>query len=137
MRYVMALLIVLVSCVARAEYTNSCGLYAQMLWSASTDYESAKSDYDSACDPTFGFSRRVESACGAYGYVTSSFKEAKTSLEGAQRNAALFCGICDDILRAARRSMDKETAALRKDLAASEAKIKALEAENEELKKGR
>jgi|GEM_PF-4743419 len=94
-----------------AEYTDSCSLYAQMLWSAADEFESAKSDfesakssYESACSPSYGYSKDDESACGSYGYERTSYEgakneliEAKSNLEDALENVANFCGACDHI----------------------------------------
>lgn len=84
--------LLLFSVASKAEYTDSCGLYAQMLWSAADGYESAKSSYESACDPYFEYSKGNESACGSYGYERTSYDSAKSELESALSNVSIFCG---------------------------------------------
>lgn len=86
-----------------ASYDESCGMYAQFLWSASDQYESAKSSFETACAPGYGFSANDEAACGAFGYERSSYDNAKSELESAISNVAIFCGTGDRFLRMIRR----------------------------------
>jgi flagellar motility protein MotE (MotC chaperone) len=106
-----------------------------MLWSAASEYESEKSQFKSACDPDYGYSKNDESACGAYGYLRSGYIRAARSLQDALDNVAIFCGPCDNIIRAARSAADKELLGLKKELADMEEKLKKLEAENDKLRK--
>lgn len=119
MRVIAAVVAIAVLCTsAHAEYTESCGLYAQMLWSAASNYDSEKSKFKSACDSYYGYDKDEQSACGAYGYHTSSLKRAQSDVEDALSSVTLFCG-----------------SGLKKEIAALAAKIKKLEAENEALRK--
>ncbi|MFZ3138684.1 MAG: hypothetical protein WA126_14985 [Thermodesulfovibrionales bacterium] len=137
MRIIVAIVVAIATlCTnAYAEYTDSCSMYAQMLWSAADDYDSKASQFKSACDFYYGYDKDEESACGAYGYHRSSLKRAQRELDDALSNVALFCGSCDHIFRAARHATDKENGALKKEIAGLAARIKTIEAENEVLRK--
>jgi hypothetical protein len=117
-----------------AEYTDSCALFAQMLWSASSNYDSAKSSFESACDPYIGYSKGNESACGSYGYERSSYESAKAELEDALNNVALFCGTCDGMVKLCLRKTKKESMELKSEVKELKKHIKELEKQNKVLR---
>jgi hypothetical protein len=104
-----------------------------MLWSASDNYESARSDYKSTCDPYFGYSKDDESACGSYGYARTAYNDAKGELEDALHNVALFCGNCDQFMNTALRASAKQAKRLQSEISSLRSKVKKLEAENKVL----
>ena len=65
-----------------AGYTRYCASSASDLETSARRYESEKSNY--------------ESACGTYGYITSSFKDATDRLKRAISDAYDSCGAPDD-----------------------------------------
>ncbi len=162
-RFSLTLLLLLLPHYLNAEYTDSCSLYAQMLWSAAASYDSAKSSYDSAkssydsakssfesaCNPHFGYSKNDKSACGAYGYERSSYDNARSELEDAKReledakrelkdalnNVALFCGPCDDILGSFMSESKKNINKLKSEIDQLKKKLIELESENKTLNK--
>lgn len=148
-RFSLTLLLLLLPHSLNAEYTDSCSLYAQMLWSAADSYDSAKSSYDSAkssfesaCDPHFGYSKNDKSACGSYGYERSSYdsarselEDAKSELEDALNNVALFCGPCDDILGSFMSESKKNINKLKSEIDQLKKKLIELESENKTLNK--
>jgi hypothetical protein len=101
-----------------AEYSESCSLYAQTLSSAASDYDFAKSAFKSACDPYYGYDKNDQSACGTYGYRTTTLKRAYNEVESALTSVALFCGSGSAreiaLLAAKIRKLEAENAALRK-----------------------
>ena len=148
-RLSLTLLLLLLPHSLNAEYTDSCDLYAQMLWGAADSYDSAKSSYDSAksnfesaCDPYFGYSKNDESACGSYGYERGSYdnarselEDAKSELEDALNNVALFCGTCDDILDLFMSRYKKNINKLKSEIDQLKKKLIELESENKTLNK--
>ncbi|WP_158297398.1 hypothetical protein [Alteromonas macleodii] len=129
---------------SKAEFTDSCGLYAQMLWTSASNYSSAKSTYEmekstyeSACNSSYGYSKNDPSACGQYGYVISSYNDAidqvndaKHEFESALNNVANFCGIPESFYQL----YHKQGSELKSVISELEAKVKKLEAENNLLK---
>jgi SMC interacting uncharacterized protein involved in chromosome segregation len=85
--------------------------------------------------PYYGYDKDQELACGAYKYHRNTFKSAQQELEDALRNVALFCGPCDQDFQATRQTAQKETVALKKEIASLESRIKKLEAENAALRR--
>jgi hypothetical protein len=130
----LAALMLVFAQTTRAEYTDSCSMFALTLSSTADTYDSKLRSFKSACDAYIGYSKDDESACGEYGYLRSSAKRAQRELGDAQNNVALYCGVGDDLFRAARQSANSEVTALRKEKAALEKQIKALEAEVTRLK---
>src|SRR5712692_4885978 len=86
------LLSLLIPVLAGAEDLDSCPSYASRLNRAAQSYESAKSSFESACNPYYGYSRKEQSACGTYGYARSQFDQAKSELLDASSAAARQCG---------------------------------------------
>lgn len=125
----IALLFLLLPVSLNAEYTDSCALYAQLLWSAAENFDSAKSGFESACDPYIGYSKGDEAACGSYGYERSSYESAKSELEDALNNVALFCGPCEGILSSVRRSSMKNCKNLESEIDGLKKRILELEEE--------
>ncbi|MFC1821399.1 hypothetical protein ACFL9T_01750 [Thermodesulfobacteriota bacterium] len=148
-RLSLTLLLLFLPHSLNAEYTDSCGLYAQMLWSAADNYDSAKSSFDSAkdsyesaCDPYYGYSKNDESACGSYGYERSSYDDARSELENAKseledalNNVALFCGPCDDILGSFMSESKKNINKLKSEIDQLKKKLIELESANKTLNK--
>ena len=81
-----------------AIYTSSCAPSAGLLQSAADSYENAKSDYESACNQYYGYSRNELGACGPYGYVRSELEEAKGRLSSAINDVESMCGVPDEKL---------------------------------------
>jgi hypothetical protein len=131
----LTLLLLLLPFSLNAEYTDSCALYAQMLWSAADSYDSAKSSFESACDPYIGYSKNDKSACGSYGYERNSYKSAKSELEDALNNVAIFCGPCDGILASFARESKKNSKNLESEVDRLKKRLLELEAENKALNK--
>jgi hypothetical protein len=67
---------------ARAEYTDSCSMFALTLSGSADNYNSKLRSFKSACDSYIGYSKDDESACGEYGIPTFC----------AQASAARFAG---------------------------------------------
>lgn len=110
-----------------AAYDESCGMYAQFLWSAADQYESAKSSYESACSPYYGYSKNDEFACGPYGYERSAYESAKEELESAISNVGISCGVSDAALHALRAAYEKRILELEAKLKESERRLKDAE----------
>ena len=89
-------------------YDESCGMYAQFLWSPAEEYESAKASYESACSPYYGYSRDDESACGSYVYERRPYEGARDELESAIQNVGIFCGASDAMLQALRAAYEQK-----------------------------
>jgi len=104
-----------------------------MLWSAADGYESAKSSYESACDPYFGYSKENKSACGSYGYERTSYDSAKSELESALSNVSMFCGTGDQLIKPMLRAFKKQAKNLNSEISHLKDKIKKLEAEKKAL----
>jgi hypothetical protein len=85
---------------AKAEFSDSCGLYAQMLWTsassfssekstyemAKSTYEMEESSYESACNSSYGYSKNDSSACGTYGYVRTAYVDAFERVKSARND---------------------------------------------------
>ena len=108
-------------------YEESCGMYAQFLWSAADEYESAKSSYESACSPYYGYSKDDESACGSYGYERSHYESARDELKSAIQNVGIFCGVSDAMLQALRAVYEKKIHDLKAKLKETEQRLKKTE----------
>jgi hypothetical protein len=134
-RLSLTLMLLLLPSSLNAEYTDSCALYAQMLWSAASSYDSAKSSFESACDPYIGYSKNDKSACGSYGYIRSPYESAKRELKDALNNVALFCGPCDGLLASFMRESKKNSKNLESEIDRLKKRLLELEAENEALNK--
>lgn len=78
------------------EYTDSCARYAKKLYRAADEFDSAKSNLESACNPYYGYNKDDESACGTYGYERSGFESAASELEYALGKVSRFCGTCQN-----------------------------------------
>ena len=115
---------------AYGEYSSSCSMFAQMLWSAADAFDSEKSNFDSACNRSYGYSKDDESACGSYGYARSGYDNAKRELEDAQSNVGLFCGTCDQFIRIMKSRSQKKLVEANSEISKLRARIKALEAKN-------
>lgn len=140
----MGTLISILALPSSAEFTDSCGLYAQMLWTSATTYSSAKSDYqmeksnyESACNQSYGYSKNDTSACGQYGYVINAYNDAvdrvnsaKLDFESALNNVAVFCGT-PDAFHQLYRNQENDFKSI---ISGLEKQVKQLEAENEALK---
>ena len=128
-----------------AEFTDSCQLYAQMLASSASTYSMAnstfemqESNYESACNSSYGYSKDDPSACGEYGYVISAYNNALEQLKTYKRefdsdlsNVSLFCGLpetINQIYHDQQKEFESTVAQLQN-------KTKALEAEIAELKR--
>jgi hypothetical protein len=87
--------VLLINCVEAygGEYTDSCARYAKKLSYAADEFDSAKSNYESSCDPYYGFMKDDESACGPFGYERSSLESAASELEYALDKVNRYCGV--------------------------------------------
>jgi excinuclease UvrABC helicase subunit UvrB len=129
---------------SKANFTDSCGLYAQMLWNSASRYSSAKSiyemeksNYESACNSSYGYNKDVAAACGKYGYIITAYNDsvdqvnsAKEEFDSALNNVATFCGIPD----AYYQLYNKQGSDLKSIITELENKVKMLETENKKLK---
>lgn len=129
------LLFLLLPHSVNAKYTDSCSHYARRLWRAADSYESAKSSFESACDPYIGYSKDDELACGAYGYEKSSYDAAKSELEDALNNVSNFCGTCDSILGTFIQAYKREVKKLESEINSLKNRIIELEMEKKALNK--
>lgn len=144
-RNLLLLLMAGFSSSSLAEFTDSCQLYAQMLASSASTYSMAnstfkmqESNYESACNRSYGYSRDDVSACGEYGYVISAYNNALEQLKSSKRefdsdlsNVSLFCGLpetINQIYHDQQREFESTVAQLQN-------KTKALQAEIAELKR--
>ncbi|MDO6842147.1 hypothetical protein Q4602_21965 [Paraglaciecola chathamensis] len=130
---------------SKAEFTDSCGLYAQMLWNSASSYSNAKStyemeksNYESACNSSYGYSKNDSSACGNYGYVLTAYNDSvdqvnttKEEFDSALNNVATFCGIPDSFYQL----YNKQGNQLKSTISELEKRIKTLETENKSLRK--
>jgi hypothetical protein len=99
-----------ISCLSGVGYSgdlSSCGLYAQFLWSSADTFESAKSQFNSACNRDYGYNKNDEGACGSYGYERTSYENAKNEFEDARQNVSTFCEVCSDYVSILVRSKRK------------------------------
>ena len=83
---------------AQAEFSDSCGLYAQMLWTSASNFSSKKStyemakstlemeesNYEMACNGSYGYSKNDSSVCGSYGYVRTAYLDAFERVKSAR-----------------------------------------------------
>lgn len=129
---------------SKAEFTDSCSIYAQMLWSSASNYSSAKStyemeksNYESACNSSYGYSKDDSSACGQYGYVLTAYDNAvdqinstKEEFESALSNVASFCGVPESFYQL----YHKQGNELKSAISQLETKVKRLESENNILR---
>ena len=127
---VSGLALTVISVCARAEYTDSCAMFAQTLSGAAEEYDSKRSTFKSACDPYTGYDKNDETACGEFGYLRTAVGRARRNLEDAINNVAQFCGTYESASRASRQ----ECAALKKENSVLQSKNKTLESENEKLR---
>ena len=88
-----------VGVVHAGDYTDSCARYAKKLSYAADEYDSAKSNYESTCDPYSGYAKDDESACGPYGYGRSAVESAASGLEYALDKVNKYCGVCEKTCR--------------------------------------
>jgi len=130
---------------SKAEFTDSCGLYAQMLWNSASSYTNAKStyemeksNYESACNSSYGYSKNDSSACGNYGYVLTAYNDSvdqvnttKEEFDSALNNVATFCGIPDYFYQL----YNKQGNQLKSTISELEKRMKTLEMENKSLRK--
>lgn len=130
---------------SKADYTDSCHLYTQIFSNSASIYSEAKSAYDiekshyeSACDKSYGYAKDLAAACGEYSDITAAYVEsdfqlntAKVSFNSDFNNVATFCGIPD----AFEQTYIKQSNKLKSTITELEKRIRALEAENDLLKK--
>ena len=79
-RIFLLLVVALVASSSAYSYDESCASKAKKLKYAAEEYESAKSSYESACSPDWGYSQDDESACGQYGYEVSPLESLCVNL---------------------------------------------------------
>lgn len=142
---VFGVFLYVVTLSAKAEFTDSCGIDAEMLWASATNYSSAKStfeieksNYESACNRSYGYSKNDASACGNYGYIITAYNDsvdrvsmAKEELDSALDNVATFCGISDSYYQLYNQQGNQ----FKSQISELEKMIKSLEVENKSLKK--
>lgn len=134
---VACLLLTSLPAQALAEYTDSCSRYAKRLWNAADQYENEKSSYESACNPSYGYSKDNTGACGSYGYLRSSYESAKSELQDAIGSVRKMCGVPaqDSVYIQLLRNMKLEMDDLQKKLDATKAELESTKAKLEESKK--
>ena len=58
-----------------------CTSKARSLYNLSQEAEYAKDQFESACNPSYGYQKDDEGACGSYGYVRSDYESAKSNFD--------------------------------------------------------
>ena len=69
-----------------------CTSKARSLYNLSQEAEYAKDQFESACNPSYGYQKDDEGACGSYGYVRTNYENAKSDVEFAASSANRYCG---------------------------------------------
>ena len=79
---------------AQESLLESCPTHAQMLIRAVENYNYAKKDFDSWCEPTIGKEKNNPNICGYEGEKKQSLDSALFALKDAQYYVGTTCNTC-------------------------------------------
>ena len=96
-------------------WNNSCDWDAQSLSDASRRLKSAISEYESACNSSYGYQKDDEYACGTFGYIKSEVDSQKSNLDRENISVSYSCGTCDSANSLIQRLM-KENEELKEEI---------------------